>query len=243
MRLTRLLAAACLLTALAISAFSLAAQGTDTSSTGGRGTAPRTSADKYHAHAEYEGVSIGAELLTRKEVSREFAADVNGCCLVVQVAVYPKKDESLSVSLDDFTLVAIGSETPVRPQSATVISAKLEKEKRSNGGVTTSTSTGIGYESGTYTDPVTGQPVHMHGVRTSASVGVGVGGDVPVTVAEHDRDREVIERELSEKGLPEVKIANPVSGYLYFSVPKRKKETKYRLEYMVKGEMLTLQLP
>lgn len=63
---------------------------------------------------------------------------------------------------------------------------------------------------------------------------------MPPTVAE--RDREVIERELSDKGLPEAKVAIPVSGYLYFSVPKQKKDTKYRLEYVVKGETLTLQL-
>jgi len=68
-----------------------------------------------------------------------------------------------------------------------------------------------------------------------------VGDRVPATVAEHDR--EVIERELSEKGLSEAKIANPVSGYLYFSLPKQKKDTKYRLEYVVKGETLKLPLP
>jgi hypothetical protein len=47
---------------------------------------------------------------------------------------------------------------------------------------------------------------------------------------------------LSEKGLPEMKIAGPVSGYLYFSLPKQKKDAKYRLEYVVKDETLKLQL-
>jgi hypothetical protein len=192
------------------------------------------------SHATNDGVSIGAELLTRKEVAQEFAARLNRCCLVVQVAVYPKKDEPLDVSLDDFTLIVGETDTPVRPQSATVISAKLEKQNGSRGGVATSGSASIGYEWGTYTDPVTGQPVHVHGTTTSAGVGVGVGDVVPPAVAEHDR--EVIERELSEKGLPEARVAIPVSGYLYFSVPKQKKDTKYRLEYVVKGETLKLQL-
>jgi hypothetical protein len=120
-----------------------------------------------------------------------------------------------------------------------VISAKLEKQ-RSKGSVATSENVGIGYESGTYIDPVTGQPVHVRGTTTSAGAGVAVGDAVPPAVAE--RDREVIERELSEKGLPEAKVAIPVSGYLYFSVRKQKKDTKYRLEYVVKGETLTLQL-
>ena len=64
---------------------------------------------------------------------------------------------------------------------------------------------------------------------------------MPPAVAEHNR--EVIERELSEKGLPEAKVVIPVSGYLYFSVPKQKKDTKCHLEYVVKGETLKLQLP
>ena len=242
MHLTKLSAIVPLmLTAIAFSALSLRAQDTDDSSVRGRGTAPRRSAYKYHAHAEYKGVSIGAELLTRKEVSKEFAADVNRCCLVVQVAVYPEKDELLVVSLDDFTLTVGETDTPIKPQSAPVISAKLEKKNGSNGGVTTSTSAGIGYESGTYIDPVTGRPVHVHGVTTSAGVAVGVGDRVPATVAEHER--EVIERELSEKGLPEARVAIPVSGYLYFSLPRQKKHTKYHLEYAVKGGTLNLELP
>jgi len=230
-----------LLTTLAFASLSLRAQDTDDSPVGRGGTAPRRSADKYNAHAEFEGVSIGAELPTRKEVSKEFAADVNRCCLVVRVAVYPKKDEELVVSRDDFTLTVGETGTPIRPQSATVISAKLEKKNGSDGGVTTSTSAGIGYESGTYIDPVTGQPVRVHGVTTSAGVAVGVGDRLPATVAEHER--EVIERELSERGLPEAKITIPVSGYLYFSLPRQKKHTKYHLEYALKGETLNVQLP
>jgi hypothetical protein len=242
MRLTRLsVIAPLLLTTLAIPAPSLRAQDADDSSAGRRGTAPRTSSEKYKAHANYGGASIGAELLTRKEVSKEFASDLNRCCLVVQVAVYPERDGLLNVSLDDFTLIVEGSDRPVRPQSATAVSAKLEKKKNSNGNVTATTGAGIGYESGTYTDPLTGQPVHGHGVTTSTSVAVAVGDRVPAAVAEHDR--EVIERELSEKSLPEAKIAIPVSGYLYFPLPKQKKDAKYRLEYVLKGETLKLQFP
>lgn len=241
MRLTKLsVFAFLLLTVLTFPIQPFRAQDTDDSYSERRGTAPRSSADKYHSHATNDGVGIGAELLTRKEVSQEFAARLNRCCLVVQVAVYPKKDEQLDVSLDDFTLIVGDTDMPVRPQSATVISAKLEKQG-SKVGVATSESVGIGYESGTYTDPVTGQPVHVHGTTTSAGVGVGVGDVVPPTVAE--RDREVIERELSEKGLPKAKVVIPVSGYLYFSIPRQKKNTKYRLEYVVKGESLKLQLP
>ena len=243
MRLTKLsVSISLLLATLALSALSPGAQDANDSSAAQGGTAPRSSADKYHAHAEHLGVSIGAELLTRKQVSKAFAADVNHCCLVVQVAVYPRKDEPLNVSRDDFRLTVEGTDAPVRPQSADVISAKLEKAEDSSG-VTTSTGAGIDYESGGYTDPVTGQPVRGHTVTRSADVGVGAGDPVRVPAAEAELDREAIERELSEKSLPEAKIAMPVSGYLYFSPRKQKKNTKYRLEYVVNGETLNLQLP
>ena len=241
MRLTKLsISISLLLATLIFSALSLPAQDTNGSSTAQGGTAPRTSADRYPAHAKQGDVSIGAALLTRKQVSKEFAADVNHCCVVVEVAVYPRKDQPLNVFLDDFKLTVEGTGTPVRPQSAGAISAKLEKEEDSNS-VTTSTGAGIGYESGSYTDPLTGQPVRVHTVTRSAQVGVGVGDRVPAAVAEHDR--QVIESELSEKGLPEAKIALPVSGYLYFPLRKQKKNTKYRMEYVVNGETLNLQLP
>jgi hypothetical protein len=242
MRLTKLLVGiSLLLAALVFSAQSLRAQDANDSSVGPGGTAPRSSADKYHAHAEHLGVSIGAELLTRKEVSKEFAADVNHCCIVVQVAVYPRKDEPVNISRDDFKLTVEGTDTPVRPQGAGVVSAKLEKAEGSDG-VTTSKDAGIGYETGGYTDPVTGQPVRGHTVTRSADVGVGAGDPVRVPAAEAELDRQRIERELSEKGLPEAKIAMPVSGYLYFPLRKQKKNAKYRLEYVVNGETLNLQL-
>jgi hypothetical protein len=242
MRLTKLSAILSLLiTALAFSALCLRAQNTEDSSAGRSGTAPRSSADKYRAQATQSGVRIGAELLTPREVSKEFAADMNGCCLVVHVALYPEKDELLNVSPDDFTLTVEATDTPLRPQSATVISAKLEKNNGSNGGLTESARAGVGVESVTYNDPKTGQPVHEHSVTTSAGAAVGVDGGVPAAVAE--RDREVIERELTEKGLPEARVTIPVSGYLYFALPKQKKDAKYRLEYIAKGEALSLELP
>ena len=203
--------------------------------------APHSAADKYRAHGEQSGVSVGAELLTRKEVAKEFAAELNGCCLVVLVAVYPKKDEPLDLTPSDFTLAIEGTETRVRPQSATIVAARLEKGKSRSSGPAVTTAAGIGYESGTYTDSVTGQPVRVHGVSTSTGVGVTSGNGEPPDVAE--RDREVIEDELSEKGLPEAKVSVPVAGYLYFALPSQKKDTKYRLEFAAKDQTVELALP
>lgn len=228
-----------LIATLAVLAFPLRSQETQASSDERGGTAPRSSADKYKAHASHPGVNIGAELLTRKEVSKGFAADVNRCCVVVEVAVYPRGTEPLKLSRDDFTLAVEGMDVGVKPQSATVVSAKLTKD--ANGRVTTVATAGVGVEFGTYTDPVTGQPVHGRAVTTSVGTGVGVGSSAPP--ADVERNREAIERELGEKSLPQATISVPVSGYLYFSVPKQKKPVKYRLEYSIKDETLVLRFP
>jgi len=236
MRLTNLI----LLPSLIIGSLTLQAQGKKAA--GDRtGTAPRASAEKYRAHAQQDGVSVGAELLTPKEASKEFAANLNRCCVAVLVAIYPKKDGQSEVYRDDFTLIVEGSETPPRPESATVIAAKLENSSGTNRGITTTGEAAVGYESGTYTDPVTGQQVRAHGVSTSLGVGVGVGNGGRTDVADHER--EVMERELGEKSLREAKIAVPVSGYLYFSLSKPKKDAKYQLEYAANGTTITVPLP
>jgi hypothetical protein len=231
-----------LLTILLLTSLFLRAQDAQSSSEKHAGTAPRASADKYQAHADQDGLSIGAELLTKKQAADTFAADVNHCCLIVHVAVFPKKGEPIDLSFADFTLVEIKTGAPYRPESPTVIAAKLEKRKSSGGGGADVTETaGVGYESGTYTDPITGQQVHVRGVSTAAGVGIAAGTPVPPGVA--DRDREINERELYEKGLPEDKISIPVSGYLYFPIPKPTKDAKYRLIYSPKDQPLILTLP
>jgi len=45
-----------------------------------------------------------------------------------------------------------------------------------------------------------------------------------------------------EKGLPEGTASVPVSGYLYFSIPRAKKAV-YQLEYMLNGQKVLLTLP
>ncbi len=205
------------------------------------GTAPRAYARQYRAHAEKDGLSIGADLLSRKEASDTFAANVNRCCLVVLVSVYPRKDQPIELSLSDFSLLEVGSDKPVRPETPTTIAANLEEKKNpGRGGTDVTTTTGVGYESGTYTDPTTGQPVHVRGVSTQAGVGVTKGSPAPPDVA--DRDRDVMEWELAEKGLPLDKATKPIAGHLYFQIPKPAKKANYQLIYSATSEPIILQL-
>jgi hypothetical protein len=219
------------------------AQATDDESGGPRGSTPRPWAESYHSHAQRDGVSVGAELLTPKQVHKVFVADLNRCCLVVEFAFYPNKDkDSHELSLDDFALFLAGSDIAMKPESAKVVAARLQKKASPQSPGAVQGGATVGYESGTYTDPVTGQQTKVHSVYTETDVGVGVGNPNPAPDSTA-RDREVMAGELDQKGLPEGKTAVPVAGYLYFSIPQRKKDAKYQLECSLNGEKLVLSLP
>jgi hypothetical protein len=204
-----------------------------------RGTVPRSSADRYPAHAYANGFKIGASLLTQADAKKNFATDVNRCCLVVEVALYPEKDNKVQVSLNDFVLRIAGTDTAAKPSSASLLAAVLTKRPESTeSNVSIHPTVGVGYETGGL-DP-TGR--RAGGVVTSAGVGVGIGGPAQPPGAT-DRDRRTMETELSEKGLPEGTASAPVSGYLYFSFSDTKtRKSARRLEYTVNGEKTILNL-
>lgn len=219
------------------------AQSTEDDPSGPRGSVPRSSANRYHSHTQSGGASVGGEILTRKQVQKAFVSDLNRCCVVVEFAFYPDKEKvPYDLSLDDFVLYVSGSDIGTKPQSASVVAAWLQKKAGSGNPVSVHTGATVGYESGTYTDPNTGQPTRVHGVYTATEVGVGVGNPSPAP-GSTTRDRQIMETELSQKALPEGKTSAPVSGYLYFSIHNRKKDAKYKLEYNLNGEKLVFTLP
>src|ERR1700689_1178011 len=148
------------------------AQSTEDDSSGPRGGVPRSSANRYHSHAQSDGTSVGAEILTPKQVEKALVSDLNRCCMVVEFAFYPSKEKGPhDLSLDDFALFISGSDIGTKPESATVVSASLQKKAGSGSPVSVETGATVGYESGTSTDPNTGQPTRVHGVYTATEVG------------------------------------------------------------------------
>lgn len=209
--------------------------------TGPQGTVPRGMALEYPAHAQANGATIGARLLTAKQVHSSFSTDLNSCCLVVEVALYPAKGKSIDVSLNDFALQAGNTDHAVKPSSATLLAAELQKHNEPSTGTNVQVSpvVHVGYESGV--DPITGQRVH--GVDYGVGVGVGVGGSDPsMSPASTPRDRDVMQLELSEKGLPQVDTSAPVAGYIYFRLSKDSKKAPHYLEYTLNGKKLSLKL-
>jgi hypothetical protein len=184
------------------------------------GIPPRRSAADYPAHAQVEGVAIGAALLTAEQVRHNFVSDLNRGYLVVEVSAYPNVSEGIELARHDFVLKTADGTNLSRPADPKTVAAILNKTAGSDREVTLYPSVGIGYESGPRVyDPVTGTP-RGGGLSTSAGVGVGVG---PSQSGASEQDRRTMEMELSEKGLPGIKTSKPVSGYLYFPVTGKKK--------------------
>jgi hypothetical protein len=203
---------------------------------GPKGTVPRSAATRYPLHAQRDGFSIGAKLLSRKEARRTFVSDVNSCCITVEIAVYPDKTKSLNISLNDFILRAKNAESAMKASSPRIVAASVQKNAKSGRDIAVYPTTTIGYNSGSVYDPVTGTR-QGGGVYTQSGVGVAIGS--PNGPGVSDKDRSVMETELTEKGLPEGAASSPVAGYVYFPVlPKKKAD--YQVEYVSDGKKLVL---
>ena len=212
-----------------------------------RGTVARSAATDYAAHASQESVQIGASLLTHKELKKIFATDVNQCCLVVEVAFYPAKDNFVKISLDDFMLREAGMELGTKPSTPDVLSARLEiqpvtPDREHRPGVTSSSD--IGYERTTQQNGPERSTSGGVVQRSSVGIGVPIGGGGGSRLPESrnaEGNRRAIEAELTEKALPETTAWEPIAGYLYFSVPKKKKGG-YELVYMAGDKKVVLPL-
>jgi hypothetical protein len=212
------------------------------------GTVPRSAVSDYAAHASQEGIQIGASLLSHKELKKIFATDVNQCCLVVEVAFYPAKENFVKISPGDFMLRESGMELGPRPSSPDVLAARLEiqparSDSEHRPGVTSGSD--IGYERTTQQNgperSTSGGVVQRSRVGIGVPIGGGGGGSKLPEGRTAEGNHRAIEAELKEKGLPEMSTWQPVAGYLYFSIPKKKKGG-YELVYMAGDQKVVLPL-
>jgi hypothetical protein len=200
---------------------------------GPKGGVPRSSASLYAAHAEQHGTAIGATLIKPQEAQKAFVSPVNRCCTVIEVAIFPAKDHSSEISLNDFVLRVEGTDTALKPSSAKVVAGNLRKKAEADRDISVSPIVGVGYGTGGY-DPVTGR---RGGFEETAGVAVTNGGQKSGST---EKDRSAMEAELSEKSLPEGTASGPVAGYIYFPIAN-KKSTRV-LEYTLNGKKMVLTL-
>lgn len=222
---------------------------------GQQGTVPRVSAEKYAAHAENSGVKIGAARLSSGQVTKAFsldktlARDVTENLIVLEVGLYPAKDGSLDVALDNFALRVSGQGDAVKASAPTTAVADIpyyvqlgETSGGGGGGIMSAPRPQVDSPTGVNRDPITGMPRRNVGIRPPGTdIGAGVGGGGQSGQASLPPERKDLASKMTEKSLPQGKAAAPVSGYLYFSVETKKGE-KYQLEYTVNGKSVVLPL-
>ena len=194
------------------------------------GIVPLENAGKYPQQAEREDFILGVKVLGAKDVERLFASDLNKHYIVVEVAIYPREGRLAEVSADQFLLYEEASSESARAAAPRDAARILQQANTKRGGgrdVVLYPSVGVGYS--------TGGPYDRGGVSTSVGVGVGVGGPGG-SGADTPDDRDAMEAELSEKGLPSGEFAKPVAGYLYFPLkPRKPAEAKLSLEQLPDG--------
>ncbi len=213
---------------------------------GSQGITPRESAADYAVHGELEGVGVGARLLGPDEVRKTFLTDLNSCCLVFEVALYPAKGKNgegypatggtPEIARKDFAYHVVGSNLVVKPSSPNLLALSLMLVARDRTDLTPHGSVGVVLGSGGY-DPTTGQ-ARGRSIGTSGDVSVGSSQPGPHS---SEADREFIEKELVEKSLPEGKLSAPVAGYLYFYLTKKnRKKTGLQLEFALGDQKVDL---
>lgn len=216
---------------------------------GGDGLRPRGNVADYPAHASVAGVAIGASVVPPDQVRKLFATDLNRAgYIVVEVGIFLTPDKAVDVTARDF-MMRTEADVTVRAATPDAIAGMMEDAKNpppaSGGGrdITLYPTADIGYESGV--DPITGRRVS--GVYRGAGVGVGVGGNQggppPPPPGVSGRDHDTMERELSDKAIPEGTATRPVAGYLYFPRPAKKKSGAVELTWYAPSGTVKVPLP
>jgi len=209
---------------------------------------PRPSASDYPAHVAAPGITFAAEAVAPEVARKTLGADVYRAGYVtLEVAVYPDPGNQVNLASGDFTLRAESSSSTMRAATAEVVSAAVYPDAGTRAPETPHkvdvyTGSTVGYGSGGY-----GRP---GGVYTGGGVGVGTGGAGPAgsppsqPSASRERERNLLEVSLSEKGLPAGKTGHAVAGYLYFPKPNvRGKNTGYQLVWSGGDSTVRLSVP
>ncbi|MDE2926952.1 MAG: hypothetical protein OXT71_11200 [Acidobacteriota bacterium] len=226
------------------------------------GTRPLSNVRKYPVSVEKDAYSLGARLLSEKEVLQNFVTPLKDQYVVVEVGMYPGIND-IEVDNRDFVLRIDGFDRSFRPQEPSRIAIGQQrtttKPKRQVGIVPYGN---IEYERGRghypdhrrfprrsdrrdVDDPDWDRRDRDRnrgygGLRTVVGVGVVLDRQPQPS---SDQDRYVMETELHDKSLPQGFVGSPVAGHLYFAVGEYKKKAKHRLEYRGNGESVTVVLP
>jgi hypothetical protein len=176
-----------------------------------QGTPPKPSVDEYPLQAKAGSVRIGADYMVHTFGTREqsFLAEKY---LIVEVAFYPPKGDSVAVATSSFTLRVNDKKALTAQNPAMVASSLKHRDWLSQRGA--DAAAGLG-----------GINVGMGGSRTQSPFPGGPEPNrLPAPPRAPDGDANVPARDtlkaedvLTQTALPEGKFSGPVSGFIYFA--------------------------
>jgi hypothetical protein len=197
------------------------------------GLVPLGQASDYPYYLERGDFSLGAKVLSPQEVESLFASDLNRGYIVVEVAVYPPQGGAVELSQSQFLLRQDGSRDYARAAKPSDAAGALQRKNAKRGSgrdVTLYPQVGVGYS--------TGGPYYGRGGGWNTSVGVGVGVGPSDAPASTEADRDAMETELTDKGLPAGRFDKPVAGYLYFPLTiDDPKTSRLKLDFIANDEV------
>jgi hypothetical protein len=175
----------------------------------GQGTDPKPKAEDYDVHAETPKGALGAESMVHS-FSGQGQTYIAKDYLVIEVALYPPKDETIQVHSFDFSL-RINGKTTLQPVSPSVVASALQHPDWQQQDRHVAAGAGVGNTSVILGRPtasrIPGGPEPQRLPRTSD----------PVDHSGIDREPRIKAEELVvQTALPEDPHRGPISGYIYF---------------------------
>jgi hypothetical protein len=204
----------------------------------GQGTEPKHRPEDYEEHAQAGNVGIGAEFMVHS-FSRGEQTFIAQDYLVVEVALFPPKGETIVVENGNFSLRLNGKKQLLLPQSASMVAAALQHpEWEQPRGVTPSIGVGAG-NTGVILGGPARNPYPFPGSNPPGSqppAPVPVPQDNPTGMQKEQVKADVL---VVETALVEGPHHSAISGFLYF--PFRGKISSLKtLELLYRDAVLKL---
>jgi len=184
-----------------------------------KGMHPRATPDDYSVKQAGAEATYAASLVPADQAKHLFAFDITAKYLVFEIACFPGENKTVQIAADDFVIKRgdKGDLTHPVEGSAVALAVQLQNQPRMpTRNTDVYTEAHVGYESGR--DPVTGQRVN--GTYGGGGAGVEHGGAPPPPdfprVGGTPQDRDLLQTQLEDRGLPQGKFDHAVAGYLYF---------------------------
>ena len=182
-----------------------------------------------------KSVTVNATLyMTRQEATEALGLDPGEGIMIVRVTLKPLGDNSVAISLDDFTLHCYGEGQKSQPLYPTQIAGNAAMVLQSTPGQSIGTNPGAPKT----TVSIPGMNRQPSQAPAKAAGVKPPGGDAaPATVEEKGKESPLLTA-LRGKILPEKEIKEPITGLLYFPFDGKHKIKELELIYKVNGERL-----